>query len=82
MSMDESLMTTTQREMDQAMWERIKMEREEIMEAVEDYGDATLRYGMALGMEPNLLQAFGTAWDLGQRKDKAFQRLVNLIYRR
>ena len=75
-------MTTSQREMDQAMWEQIKLEREELVEAIQDYGDAAVKYGMRLGMDPDLLRGFGSAWDLGNRKDKAFQRVVNLIYRR
>jgi len=44
--------------MDQAMWERIKMEREELVEAIQDYGDAAVKYGMRLGMDPDLLRGY------------------------
>lgn len=66
-----------QQQLEEISREQREMEREQVLDAIDDFGNASLNYGIAIHSQDGALSVL----DAGDRKDRAYHALVKLVNR-
>lgn len=69
-----------QQQLEEISREQREMEREQLLDAIDRYGDASVRYGQAIMAAAPPFDS--TVRALGRRKDQAYEELLKLVNRR
>ena len=68
----------TQEQMAEIDREQQLVKREDLLDAIDAYGTASVAYGKAIFGDPMFKNSF---LDTGARKDKAYEVVLNIVYR-